>query len=383
MYAKSYAPHVEISLDNLLWNLGQIRSLLSRDTDIIAVVKDNAYGCGSVSVSKILEQHGKVGCFAVARPEEGFTLRENGIKGHILVLGRIGADQLAKCIKNRLTPTLNDLEDLQLWNQSGLRFAFQCNIDTAMHRMGILPSEVLKLIDTLRKYPQFTCEGIFTHLAKADIPGTLSVNEQKSLFVKSVNILKDCGIVPKQIHIGNSAGLMRFSMSDTTHVRPGIALYGCKPDPSGDFPLDLKPVLSLKSVVAKIKKVPANTPVSYCGNYITKCETHIATIAAGYAHGLPRFLGNRGAVLINGRKYPIAGNVTMDYVMIDAGEIPEFSVGDDVIIIGTSGTLRITPDDIALQGNTIAYEILCNISTSIRHEYFFQGSSVVNDGIIF
>lgn len=383
MYAQSYAPHVEISLDNLLWNLSQIQSLLTPATGIIAVVKDNSYGCGSVAVSKVLEQHGNVRHFAVARPEEGFTLRENGIQGHILVLGRIGADLLEKCIENRLTPTLNDLDDLELWNRSDSPVRFHCNIDTAMHRMGLLPSEVAQLVNQLRKYPNLTCEGVFTHLAKADEPGTLSVNEQKTLFFKAINILKTNGIIPELIHIANSAGLMRFSMSDTTLVRPGIALYGCKPDPSGDFPLDLKPVLSLKSVVAKIKKVPAGTPVSYGGNYITKCETHIATIAAGYAHGLPRFLGNCGAVLINGQKYTIAGNVTMDYIMVDAGETPSFAVGDEVVIIGTSGTHQITPDDIALKGNTIGYEILCNISTSIRREYFFQGSSVVNNGIIF
>src|SRR5512133_112567 len=242
MYAHSYAPHVEISLDNLLWNLGQIRSLLSPGTDIIAVVKDNSYGCGSVAVAKVLEQHGNVCHFAVARPEEGFTLRENGIQGHILVLGRIGADQLRKCIDNRLTPALNDLDDLQLWSRSGLHIAFHCNIDTAMHRMGVLPSEIPELIERLRKYPSITCEGVFTHLAKADEPGTLSVNEQKTHFFAALNILKNSGIVPKQVHIANSAGLMRFSMSDTTLVRPGIALYGCKPDPSGDFPLDLRPV---------------------------------------------------------------------------------------------------------------------------------------------
>ncbi len=383
MYAQSYASHVEISLDNLLWNLDQIRTLLSPTTGIIAVVKDNSYGCGSVAISKVLEQHGNVHHFAVARPEEGFTLRENGIQGHILVLGRIGADQLDMCIRNRLTPALNDLDDLELWNRIGSPIRFHCNFDTAMHRMGLLPSEASLLVNHLRKYPDLTCEGVFTHLAKADTPGTLSVNEQKLLFFKAINILKTNGIVPEQIHIANSAGLMRFSMSDTTLVRPGIALYGCKPDPSGDFPLDLKPVLSLKSVVAKIKKVPANTPVSYGGNYITKCETHIATIAAGYAHGLPRFLGNCGTILIKGQKYTIAGNVTMDYIMVDAGETPSFAVGDEVVIIGTSGTHQITPDDIALKGNTIGYEVLCNISSSIRREYFFQGSSVVNNGIIF
>lgn len=383
MYAQSYAPHVEISLDNLLWNLEQIRSLLSPGTDIIAVVKDNSYGCGSVAVSQVLEKHGNVHHFAVARPEEGFTLRENGIQGDILVLGRIGADQLEKSIKNRLTPALNDLDDLELWRSCGLPIAFHCNIDTAMHRMGILPAEMPLLIKTLSNCPSISCTGVFTHLAKADIPGTLSVHEQKTLFFASLNILRNNGIVPKHVHIANSAGLMRFPMNDTTLVRPGIALYGCKPDPGGDFPLDLKPVLSLKSVVAKIKKVPANTPVSYCGNYITKCETNIATIAAGYAHGLPRFLGNKGAVLINGRRYAIAGNVTMDYIMIDAGDRVEFSVGDEAVIIGTSGSLKITPDDIAITGNTIGYEILCNISTSIRREYFFQGSSVVKDGIIF
>jgi len=384
MYSNKFSAHAEVSLDNLLWNVKQIRSVLPPHTDIIAVVKDNAYGCGSVPVSQALQNHGNIKFFAVARPEEAFTLRENGITGNILVLGRASDEEFEKCSAQNITLTLNDLDDIKVWSQCGHYVRFHCNIDTAMHRMGLLPCQIPELISALKTCSNLKLDGVFTHLAKADEPGTLSVDEQRSKLISCVHLLKENGFAPAQIHYGNSAGLMDFQMNTCTLVRPGIALYGGKPDPSRNFPLDLKPVLSLKGVIAKIKKVPAGTPISYGGNYITPRETYIATITIGYASGLPRFLSNRGTILINGRKYTIAGNVTMDYIMVDAGPEPLMSVGDEAVAIGVDGAHEITPDDIAVLGNTIGYEILCNISTSIDRRYFYQGSIVaVKKGDIF
>jgi alanine racemase len=379
MIKTGFSPHVEISLDNLIHNINQIKSVVPPSTGILAVVKDNSYGCGSIPIAKALEQHGNVKFFAVARVEEAFALIKSGIEGTILVLGRATSDQIDKASTHNIVFTINDLDDFDTWAQCHQNIRFHCIIDTAMHRMGLLPHEMPALIKKISSSTKFQLEGVFTHLSKADEPDTPTVATQRTIFFSCIQQLRENGIHPHHIHYGNSAGLMCFPMDECTLVRPGIAIYGCKPDPNRKFCLNLHPILSLKSVVAKIKKVPAGTPVSYGGNYITKSETFIATIAIGYAHGLPRFLGNKGSVLVNGKRYSIAGNVTMDYVMIDAGSEPKMKVGDEAVAIGAQGNEQITADEIAKIGNTISYEILCHISTAIERFYLFEDKIVLHE----
>jgi alanine racemase len=368
---------VEISIDNLLHNINQIRSILNKQQDIIAVVKDNSYGCGALPIAKALTTHGAIKHFAVARAEEAFALRNNGINEQIIVLGKCSIDQITEGYRKKLTFTLNDLSDFELWNQSTIPVTFHCNIDTAMHRMGILPEEIIQLVTILKKYPQFNLEGVFTHLAQSDVPGTNTVDQQRTMLLNCVDQLKRHGIAPKHVHYGNSAGLMRFPMSESTLVRPGISIYGCKPDPAQEFILSLEPIASLKGVVAKIKEVPAQTPVSYGANYITKKKTCIATIPIGYAHGLPRFLSSKGVVLIHGKRYRIAGNVTMDYTMVDIGLNSKIAIGDEVVAIGRQKNEFISPDEIALVGRTIGYEVLCNLGRSLEHRYYYNGNLVL------
>lgn len=379
MIKTGFSPHVEISLDNLIHNINQISSAIPPRTDILAVVKDNSYGCGSIPIAKALEQHGNVKFFAVARAEEAFALKKNGIEGTILVLGRATIDQIDRGSSQNIIFTLNDLDDFDTWAHTCEKVRFHCNIDTAMHRMGLLPHEIPELIKRISSSPKFQLDGVFTHLAKADEPNTTTVTTQRTILFNCIKQLRENGIHPRHIHYGNSAGLMCFPMDECTLVRPGIALYGCKPDPNREFCLDLHPVLSLKSVVAKLKKVPAGTPVSYGGNYITKNETFIATIAIGYAHGLPRFLSNKGSILVNGQRYSIAGNVTMDYVMVDAGTEPKMKVGDEAVAIGVQGNEQITADEIAKIGNTISYEILCHISSVMERFYLFEDRIVLHE----
>ncbi|NLG16732.1 MAG: alanine racemase [Fibrobacter sp.] len=370
---------VEISLDNLLHNLNQIRSL-SPGAGVLAVIKDCAYGCGSVMIARTLEQQGGVNFFAVARPEEAFKLRESGLKSPILVLGEASTEQIKAAFTREILFSCNSLETLYDWIASGLQVRFHCHIDTGMNRMGILPSEteMLAKIFLDNAGDKLFLEGIYTHLACADEPGTTTVDDQLTKFRQSISILRSHGLSPNHVHFANSATAMRFELGECTHMRPGIALYGCKPDPAQDFTLDLRPVASLKSFVTKIKKVPAGSPVSYGWNYVTSSETWIATIAAGYAQGVPRFLSNKGSVLIRGKKYRIAGNVTMDYIMVDAGPEPEISVGDEVVIMGSQSDKCITPDEVAAIGNTISYEVLCHLSTAIDRLYLLNDSIVLH-----
>jgi alanine racemase len=379
-----FSPYLEISLDNLLFNLRQIRTCLKKGIDILAVVKDCSYGCGSRLIAHTLEHQGKVAFFAVARAQEAFVLRQEEIKSPILVLGRATDEQLAEGWRKGIVFTLTDLEDFDRWENSGCKVRFHLLIDTGMNRMGILPSEIDRLADRLLYTENLQIEGAFTHLANADEVDTPTVTHQLAIFRKSLEKLKTRGFEPAHVHYGNSATIMRYPPEGCTMVRPGISLYGCKPDPAQDFPVSLKPVVSLKSSVIKVKKVPPGTPVSYGGKYVTKQDTFIATIALGYAHGFPRFLSNKGEVLIRGKRYKIAGNVTMDYIMVDAGSSTDITVGDEVVAIGYQEEECISPDDIALIGNTIGYEILCNLGTSIDRFYISNGSEVFHEkGFIF
>lgn len=345
----------------------------------MAVVKDNAYGCGASAIADILEKQGGVRFFTVARFQEACSLRSSGITSPILVLGKSTPAQIKDGWNKRIIFTLNDLSDLKDWISNQLEIRFHLNIDTGMGRLGLLPSEIATFCEQLKFIPRLNFEGVFTHMARADEPQTLSVNHQLSIFRQALAYIRSQGLSPQHIHFGNSATLMRFDIKESTLVRPGIALYGCNPDPGQKFPLTLRPIASLKSSVVKLKQVPSGTEISYGGNYKTSSTTCIATIALGYAHGLPRFLSNQGEVLIKGKRYRIAGNVTMDYIMVDVGIDPHISIGDEVVAMGFQGDDCISPDEIACLGNTIGYEVLCHLSTSIDKIYLLNNSIVLHE----
>jgi alanine racemase len=245
-----------------------------------------------------------------------------------------------------------------------------------MSRLGLLPEETRAFITELQAPANLSCEGVYTHFAKADDLDSGSIDLQMTSFRKVLDDFNANGVQLSEIHYANSAAIMRHRMERCTMVRPGIALYGCKPNPAQDFPLDLKPVLCMKGRVLKMKRVTAGVAVSYGGTYVTASDTTIATIGLGYGQGLPRQLGNKGAVLIRGRRFGIVGRVTMDYIMVDAGADPHFSVGDEVVAIGNQGNESIHPDEIALLCNTIAYEILCSINSSIDRQYILNGKVI-------
>jgi len=379
-----YSPYVEISLDNLLHNITQIRRILPREVGIIAVVKDSSYGCGSLLIAKTFERSGNVAFFAVARPIEAIALRESGISLPILVLGMATEDELCYGADHDIAFALNDLSEVDRWESYGVSVNFHLGIETGMSRMGLLPHEIDILVNKLNTARNIRIGGAFTHMANADEPNTQTVTRQLEKFRSGIDKLRNGGHPPAHVHYGNTATFLRFPLSGCTLARPGIALYGCKPDPAQGFDIDLRQVASLISHVVKMKKLPGGTPVSYGGNYVTPADTWIATIPLGYAYGLPRYLNGKGFVLIGGKRYRIAGNVTMDYIMVDAGANPSISVGDEVAAIGSQGGESITPDDIAVIGNTIGYEVLCNLGTTIDR-FYTQGGKVVHHepGVIY
>jgi alanine racemase len=289
-------------------------------------------------------------------------------------LGQASPDDVRWGASANVRFTLNDLEDINHWKQCGAPVTFHANIDTGMGRLGILPGEVAEFMDKIRG-EGLLFEGLCTHLAKADAPDSGAISLQLFHFRKVLNALRASGFMPSVIHYGNSSAVMRYPLEECTMVRPGVALYGCKPDPRQEFPLSLKPVMGLKARIVKMKRVEAGVPISYGGAYVTPAQTVIATIAIGYGQGFPRQLGNRGSVLIRGKRYGIAGRVTMDFIMVDAGANPDMAVGDEVVAMGTQRSQCILPDDIALLCDTIGYEIMCSISPCIDRCYILGGKT--------
>ncbi len=371
-------PCIEINLDHVVHNLSRIRTLLPPAVGIIAVVKDNAYGCGSVMISRVLEAH-DVRFFAVSKTCEAKKLREGGIASPILVLGPASAEELRYGAGAEIRFTLNDPGDLAAWKALDIPIRCHVKVDTGMGRLGILPEETEALATELLNHAQVTCEGVYTHCARADDPDSGPTDLQRERFRDILRKFALKGLNPAVIHYANSATLMLHPFDRSTMVRPGIALYGCKPDPAQHFPLDLKPVLSLKARVLKIKRVPAGTPVSYGARYVTGCDTTIATIGLGYGQGLPRQLGNKGFVLIRGRRYLIAGRVTMDFIMVDSGPDPDIGVGDEVVAMGEQGDECITPDELARLCGTIGYEILCSMNRTIDRRYILNGNVLLHE----
>lgn len=371
-----FSPCVTVSLDALLHNVAVIRSFLPDAARLIAVVKDASYGCGAAVIAATLWNDADVDFFAVAAAHEALALREQGVGGDILIFGKVSRDELHLAAQADCTFTLSDPEDLARWQESSLPLRCHIEIDSGMHRMGIQPIDVPDLISALQTMPHITLDGIFTHMACADEPGTTTVETQRSLFCKVLAQFNNSGFYPRCIHTSNSAAIMRFPQVGFTHARPGISLYGCQPDPAQTFSASLQPVVTLAGRVVSLRTVAAHSPVSYGGNYTTTEATTIATIGIGYAHGIPRYLSNCGNVLIGGNRYRIAGNVTMDYCMIDAGPSSQLHIGDEAVFIGSQKGETITPDDIALLGQTIGYEVLCNIGPGIERRYLRHGTTV-------
>ncbi|MBI5192166.1 MAG: alanine racemase [Nitrospirae bacterium] len=369
----------EISLSNLIHNLKLVRQSISPLCKILTVVKANAYGHGIIEVSKTFQDAG-ADMLGVAHVEEGIRLREAGIHKGILVLGGISEDYSAEIVKWRLTPVVytNSLVNAlsKAATEAGVVVPVHIKVDTGMRRIGVEPENTVEFAENILNQKGLHIEGIMTHFAEADLQNKEFVNEQLDVFLSVCNTLQTKGINIPLRHTANSAAVMTMKDSHLDMVRPGIMLYGYSPGnrlarDNENPPLldELKPVMTLKTRIIHIKKVPKDTGISYGRTFVTKRETIVATILAGYADGFSRSLSNKGEVIVKGEKAPVIGRVCMDMTMIDVTDIQDVADGDEVIIIGGEGENRITADDIAMQQGTISYEVLCGVGERVERVY--------------
>jgi len=366
---------VEISLSAIAKNTQQFMSLLSPATRLMAVVKANGYGHGAVEVANVALQNGAT-YLSVARLEEALQLRNAGINASILVLDPLIPCTIPIFIEKDLTATIASIEGCQSLishlPSKDSRLKIHIKIDTGMGRLGLNVSDpkTIICIEQLFSSKALWIEGIYSHFACADEEDLTFTKEQFQRFLDLLLTLQTNGITFQIRHVANSAATIRLPESHLDMVRIGISLYGYPPSDAVDCKhLHLIPAMAVKSHVTHVKKVPAGFPVSYNSTYVTPASTTLATIPIGYADGFHRDLSNIGFILHQGKKYPIAGRVCMDQLVIDVKENSSIRAGDEVTIMGQDGAEKITAIDIARLINTISYEILCNFVTRAPRIY--------------
>lgn len=356
---------VEIDLGALSHNVQQLRSLLSPRTQLMAVVKADAYGHGAVTVATTVLQSG-ADWLGVATVPEGIQLREAGIKAPILILGATQTlEQIHAIAHWKLQPTLCNPKQALIF--SNTLEAIECNdsipvhikLDTGMSRLGTNWQEAAEFVQLVQGLPYLEIKSVYSHLATADSPDATVMNQQHQRFERSLAQIKALGIDPSLLHLANSAATLTSRALHYDMVRVGLAIYGLTPAIHLRSHIDLKPVLQLKARVTHIKTIAPGTGVSYSHQFISERELRLAVVGIGYADGVPRNLSGKMHVLIQGRRVPQIGTITMDQLMVDVSTIPNIQEGEIVTLLGEEGNEKISADDWAEQLNTISWEILC------------------------
>jgi alanine racemase len=362
-----------IDHESLRWNFRQIRSLLGSQVKILSMVKANGYGHGAPAVAKTLAAEGS-DAFGVAILEEAIELRRHGITVPILVLTGVYLEQLELFFDSDLTAVVHDADALQRLEAAVARQGGSLNvhlkIDTGMGRIGLVAAEFESWLPQVRKLKAVKVEGIFSHFSHAESVEGQYTRQQLEIFQNIVQRLAAEGIAPPVIHLANSAATITLPAAYFNMVRPGLMLYGVYPSPEMATRISLKPVLSWKTRILQVKRVPSNTSISYGQTFMTKRNSLIATLPIGYADGYPRLLSNRGQALVGGKRAPVAGRVCMDLTMLDVTDIGKIQQGDEVVLLGTQGNETISADEMAAWAETISYEILTSIGVRVPRIHY-------------
>ena len=362
-----------VDLDALRWNFRQVREKIGPGVRVLSVVKADAYGHGAREVARALAAAGSES-FGVATLEEGVELRAAGIRSPILVLAGVYPEQLGEFIQHRLTPAICETEAFkQLEKEArrrGVTLNFHLKVDTGMGRIGLPSAEVERWLPEMGQLESLKLEGLFSHFSQAEnVEGSYTQSQLKA-FQSVLKRLRSAGYNPPWVHLANSAAVITLPSAHFTMVRPGLMLYGAYPSPVMASQVALKPVLSWRTRVLQLKRVPEGSSISYGQIFVTQRESSIATLPVGYADGYPRLLSNRGEVLIRGQRAPVAGRICMDLTMVDVTDIRGVEQGDEVVLLGAQGKAAISADEMARWAETISYEIFTSISDRVPRIHY-------------
>lgn len=362
----------EINLANLRSNLRQFKHHI-QPAQIIAVVKANAYGHGAVHVAKVCIEEG-ITLLAVATIDEAVELRDAGIETPIMIFGKIWSNQIGALSDYGLQPVIASRDDLQLLaadaNQRQSAIPVHMEIDTGMGRVGVLPEHAVEIATQIRDEDYLTLVGVMSHFATADVIGDDLALLQRQRFAhlreEIIQIYKEQDL--PEFHLANSAGTLNLENVHYDRVRLGLSMYGIPPSDQYELPIEIQPLMSLKSRIGYARQLPAGWTVGYGATYQVQEDSTICFCPGGYEDGIPRRYGNNGEVLIHGKRFPIVGNVSMDSFLVDVKNEP-VQTGDEVVILGSQGDDEITSWDMAKILGVIPYEVVCGISSRVPRIY--------------
>lgn len=368
--------YADINLSAVLHNLEEMRKNVNEDTQIVAVIKTDAYGHGALPIAKAIEDVPYLWGYAVATVDEAVALIEDGRKKPIMILGVTFREQFEIIVDEDIRPCVCDYKVAKKLSDIAVAKNKICHIhikiDTGMSRIGFQVSDkTANIIYDISKLPNIKIEGLFTHFANADEEDKTLTLKQMELFQQMTQMLEEKGIQIPIKHCSNSAGIVDIPDANMNMVRAGIILYGLWPsDEVNHRNIDLQPVMSLKSHISYIKDLEAGRRISYGGTYITPELQRIATIPVGYGDGYARSLSNKGYVLVRGQRAPICGRICMDQFMIDVSHIEGVRVGDTVTLLGEDGTEKITMEELGDLSQRFNYEFACLITPRVPRVYY-------------
>jgi alanine racemase len=362
----------EIDLGALAANYRAVQAA-GHGAELMAVVKADAYGHGAIEVTRALRGEG-CGHFGVARVCEARELRTAGLHDRIYLLGGFLAGEAEDIVGLDLTPFVYDAALVAplgraVEAQARANFPIHLKIDTGATRLGILPGELEQVITELKRAPSLMVEGLCTLLVNAGDPQSPITGRQLDVFNTAAARLRAAGIDPRVAHVANSAASVLRPDTHYSLLRPGLAIYGLPPVPAVRDQVELRPVMTFKTRVVQVKRVPAGVGVSYGHTFVTPRPSAIGVLAVGYADGYRRGLQHGGEVMIRGRRAPVVGAVCMDLTMVDLTDVPGAAIGDEVILWGGAGEAMISVNDIARLAQTISYEMLCTVGKRVPRVY--------------
>jgi alanine racemase len=365
---------VEIDLDSLRKNYRALKDKIGETRKVLVAVKADAYGHGAVEISRTLQQEG-VDMVGVASVDEAVELKRGGIDCPIVVLSPTTFDFVPVILKNGFRSNVSNFQYAQSLSAAALRMDTRAKvhveIDTGMGRTGVPWAEALDFVRKTQDLGGIELEGIFTHFAVAE-ENREYTDEQMSKFFKVLHQLETNGIVVPLKHCANSAGILHYPHSYLNMVRPGLMLYGLFPN-STPRTIDIRPIMSFKTRVVHIQRIPSGNSISYGRRFFTQRDSIIATISVGYGDGFSRSLSNRGEVIIRGKRAKIVGTVCMDLTMVDCSDISGIQLGDEVTLIGRDGLEEMTPDELANLVGTISYEVTSSIGPRVPRIFVSNG----------
>jgi alanine racemase len=363
-----FSSWVEVDLQAIENNVRLVQQ--RTHAEVMAVVKANAYGHGAVPVARAALKGGAT-WLGVARIEEALELRADGLNIPILLLGYTPPGKVKEAISQNISMTVWNASQIQLASsmaeQIGLPARIHLKIDTGMHRIGIFPSDVAQFSRVIVQTPGLQLEGVFTHFACADEIDAATTSQQEGLFrnaLEQIQLSVPSGVL---VHASNSAASLTRPSAHFDMLRLGIAMYGLQPSREVPLPVGFQPALTWKTVLSQVKTLPPGNGISYGHEYITRSEEHIGTIPLGYADGFRRVHGSY--VIVRGCKVPVVGIICMDQCMLNLDTVPDCSVGDEVVIIGSQHGMHISADELAKVWGTINYEVVCGIGPRVPRVY--------------